>query len=228
MKRRLFDFEKTNGAYVLTSFSQNDFYDKDGIITEITIPSKHNMRSVVEIGRNAFRSAWNLEKVTVSEGIRRIGESAFQNCKKLRSISLPARLEELDGRVFNFCEKLCEVEFKSKPFFGEFVFGRDYMLPPKLILAGLVCSLDITRPISSKMLRNEIYLADNLPNHTPWFCRADVFALAAENDSFRDIDAGLLDDLIDYSVRGNHPELTAYFLDLKKRKFGFKGDDLDL
>ena len=38
MKRRLFDFEKTNGAYVLTSFSQNDFYDKDGIITEITIP----------------------------------------------------------------------------------------------------------------------------------------------------------------------------------------------
>ena len=228
MKRRLFDFIKTDGGYILTSFSQKSYYDGDGIITELVIPARHNFRPVVEIGESAFTCAWNLEEITISEGIRKIGESAFQNCKKLRSVSLPASLEAVDKRAFNYCEKLCEVEFKTDPSFGEFVFWHCNALPPELILAGAVCSLDITRPLNSKMLRSELFIANDLPNRTPWFCRPDVFALAAENDGFRELGADLLDELIDYCVRNNHPEQTAYFRDLKRRKFGFTRDDLDL
>lgn len=175
---------------------------------------------MVEIRSDAFINASTLQRVTVSEGVQRIGETAFAGCIRLISISLPASLEAIGNYAFYKCEALCEVEFGSYPKFGENVFGFDYDLPAETALMGAVCSRDITRPLDNTLLRDEIDRADNMP-YAPWFSRPDVVALAMENDCFREINEERLDTLIKYSIEHNNPEITAYLLELKKRKFGF-------
>lgn len=246
---KLFRFEKNEDGYVLTEFFQHNYF-----VTEIKIPARYRGRPVVEIGKDAFRNAWRLQKVIVPEGVRRIGEGAFQNCENLLSVSLPSSLEKLYNWAFLLCTELREVEFKSNPSFGLYVFGQDIKLPAELILAGLVCSRDLTLPLNSVMLENEIDWANPLePYPTTLFERPDVFELAAKNGCLTHIDTeslfkvfidkarfdllriaeryGLFDDaefvdrFIEYSVERKNAEAGAYFLELKKRKFGFDGGD---
>lgn len=214
MNEELFKLRETNGGYILAKFNG------DETVTEVTTPTEHNGKPVVEIRSDAFINASTLQRVTVSEGVQRIGETAFAGCIRLISISLPASLEAIGSYAFYKCEALCEVEFGSYPKFGENVFGFDYDLPAETALMGAVCSRDITRPLDNTLLRDEIDRADNMP-YAPWFSRPDVVALAMENDCFREINEERLDTLIKYSIEHNNPEITAYLLELKKRKFGF-------
>ena len=101
-------------------------------------------------------------------------------------------------------------------------------IPAETILAGQVGSFDLEQPIEEERLKFEISRAWDFKDYPPWFLHTGALALAAENDGFRELGADLLDELIDYCVRNNHPEQTAYFRDLKRRKFGFTRDDLDL
>lgn len=228
MTNELYYFKKTKGGLILTGYRQN-FYFEQGEISEITIPSEHDGLPVIEIGKDAFTSAWALHKITIAEGIRRIDEYGFAHCKNLRSVSFPASLEEIGNYAFYYCGELREAEFKSSPSLGEFVFRYDFKLPAELILAGQTGSLDITRPIVNDRLKKELRLAREIENYLPWFTHLGAFALAAENDSFREVEAETLDELTEYTVSANMPELTAYFLELKRRKFGFKKDgDFDL
>lgn len=253
---KLFRFEKNEDGYVLTEFSQKNYFDDEQteIISEITLPARHKLKPVVEIGKNAFRGAWHLQKVTIPEGVRRIGESAFQNCKNLLSVSLPSSLEKLYNWAFMFCGKLREVKFRSDPSFGEYVFKNDFELPPEIILTGLVCSRDLTLPLNSDMLENEIACASALGTYRiTLFERPDVFELAAQSGCIANSDTeslfkvfidkerfdllriaeryGLFDDaefvdrFVEYSVERKNAEAGAYFLDLKRRKFGFDGGD---
>lgn len=215
MNEELFKFRETNGGYILAKFNG------DETVTEVTTPIEHNGKPVVEIRSDAFINASTLQRVTVSEGVQRIGETAFAGCIRLISISLPASLEAIGSGAFYKCEALCEVEFGSYPKFGETVFGFDYDLPAETALMGAVGSRDITRPLDNTLLRDEILRADNIPDYAPWFSRPDVVALAMENDCFREINEGLLTALIKYSIEHNTPEITAYLLELKNRKFGF-------
>ena len=219
---KIFEFKETDGGYILTKY--NRFLHE----TEITTPSEYNGQPIVEIGSGAFVNSCSLQKVAVSEGVRSIGADAFSGCKALRSVILPSSLKVIGSAAFCECKALCEVEFKSYPKFGGNVFRRDPKLPADITLMGRVRSRDITRPLDIELLRDEIKLANGMSSYEPWFSRTDVVALAAENGCFRDIDAELLDALTEYSVSHNKPELTAYFLDLKRRKFGFTGGDPDL
>ena len=228
MSENMFEFKETGGEYILASYNEND--DR----SEITIPAEHERKPVTAIGEAAFGHSKYLQRVTVSEGIKRLDKFAFHTSPRLRFVSLPSSLETLGRGAFCSCGELCEVEFKSCPEFGSDVFDKDLKLPAELFLAGLVRSRDITRPLDEKMLRSEIEYANYALQYdceldfTPWLCRPDIFTLAAQNDCFREIGAELLDDLVDYCARNNQPEHTAYFLDLKRRKFGFSGDDLEL
>lgn len=215
MNEELFKLRETNGGYILAKFNG------DETVTEVTTPTEHNGKPVVEIRSDAFINASTLQRVTVSEGVQRIGETAFAGCIRLISISLPASLEAIGSGAFYKCEALREVEFRSYPKFGETVFGFDYALPAETALMGAVCSRDITRPLDNTLLRDEIDRADNMP-YAPWFSRPDVVALAMENDCFREINEERLDTLIKYSIEHNNPEITAYLLELKNRKFGFE------
>lgn len=222
----LFEFrKKVNNEYALAEYLKKD----DPTITELEIPEKYNGLPVVEIGHSAFVNSCQLQKVMMPEGVQRIGADAFAGCTNLRSVSLPASLKAIGSGSFNFCAALNEVEFKSYPKFGGAVFRFNTKLPAEITLMGWVRSRDISRPLDNTLLREEIKLANDVLTYTPWFCRTDVFSLAAENDCFREIDEELLDELLEYSLKCNKPELTAYFLNLKKRKFGFKnGGNFDL
>ncbi|MDE6732311.1 MAG: leucine-rich repeat domain-containing protein [Oscillospiraceae bacterium] len=223
MNEDLFEFKKTKDGYVLKRFNGNP------TATEITTAPEYNGQPVVGICSRAFVNSRLLTKITISEGVRQISSNAFAACTGLRSISLPASLETIERYAFFGCKALCEVEFKSSPKFCGNVFFGDYNLPADIALMGAVLSRDITRPLDIELLRDEMKLANDRPSYKPWFSRDDVVALAAANDCFRDIDEELLDALTDYSVKHNKTELTAYFLEFKKRKFGFKkGGDLDL
>ncbi len=221
----LFEFREVKGEYFLAKYLKED----DPTVTELDIPAEFHDKPVVAIGNGAFAYSWHLQKVAVSEGIRGIAADAFTGCIGLRSVSLPASLEVIGSFAFCKCMALCEVEFGSYPKFGEAVFRFDPNLPAEITLMGWVRSRDITRPFDNTCLRTEVKMAFDMPKYVPWFCRSDVFSLAAENDCFREIGEDILDELIEYSIKHNKTELTAYFLDLKNRKFGFKkGGDLDL
>lgn len=251
----LFRFKETEDGCIITEFYQNNYFgNKDEIVTETEIPDKYKGTPVTAIGSGAFVSACYLQKVTIPEGVRHIGEGAFQNCESLRSVSFPASLEKLGSRSFQFCGELREAEFKSNPSFGLYVFDRDFKLPAEIILAGLVCSRDLTLPLNSVMLENEIAWAYSLRAYRiTLFERPDVFELAAKNGCLTHIDTeslfkvfidkerfdllriaeryGLFDDaefvdrFVEYSVERKNAEAGAYFLDLKRRKFGFDGGD---
>lgn len=57
--------------------------------------------------------------------------------------------------------------------------------------------------------------------------KTELFPLAEKHGMLRR--EPLVDGLIEYSAEQKKPEITAYLLELKRRKFGFKkGGDLDL
>lgn len=228
MTNEMFLYVKIDDGLIIEDYTK-DLSTLIKVTSEITIPAEYDGQPVVEIGNGAFVCEPSLRKVTIEEGIRQIDKDAFALCTNLRSVSLPASLEKLGNRAFASCEELCEVEFKSNPIFGEDVFDDDFKLPAELILANQICSLDITRPIKREWLQRVLRLACASADCPPWFTHAGAFALAAQNDCFRDVDAELLDELIEYCVKEKMVEQTAYLLELKKRKFGFKkGGEFDL
>lgn len=203
----------------------------DQSVTRVEIPAKYNGLPVKSIASFAFLDCKFLREVLIPDSVEWIDAWAFQNCSELRCVRLPdhVRFELL---VFQGCPKL----------------------PPETVVMGLVRSTDITRPLSDKDI-SEI-TANTL--NVPCDCfRRDVFEILAKNNCLRKCDLSflikriieadkselfplaeeygmleselLVDRLIEYSAELQKTEITAYLLDLKNRKFGFKkGGEFDL
>lgn len=252
---RLFEFEKCEGGYALTKFAQRNFFDDPSatIVTEIEIPAKYRGKPVVEIGEDAFRGAWKLQKVYVPESVRKICKSAFRSCEKLSFISLPSTLEDVGSDAFCFCRELCAVGFNSQPRLWVSVFDNDIKLPAELILAGELGAFDIAQPLANNVIHSQILKANAYPQNSWLLNRPDVLELILKNNCLCDftakqwfdllaffvekgcaehlrviedcgaINAALADELIERSAEHHKTEMTAYLLDYKNRKFGFKG-----
>lgn len=223
----LFEFREVKGDYFLVKYLKRD----DPTVTELEIPEEYNGLPVTRIDPQAFESA-----------------------EYLKSVKLPKSLKELCFGVFRFCRELERVEFGGLPWFAFGVFSGCPKLPPETIVMGLVRFADITKPIPAGDLQ---FITETIPN-MPCDCfRRDVFEILAKNNCFRKCDltfllkriieankselfplaeeygmlanAELADALVEYSAEHGKTEITAYLLDLKNRKFGFKkGGDLDL
>lgn len=204
--------------------------------------------SVNEIYKYAFSICERLETVELSEGLKAIYDYAFCSAR-LKSVVLPKSLETLWHHAFFDCRELESVTFNSAPVFGDYVFVNCPKLPADKALMGLVHSCDLSKPFikSEYNWAFEHYEANRLA-----YIRPDVLELAIKNDCFRSVDVSVLlkyllktanteslnvveecglfksgehvDECIEASVRRGTTELTAYFLELKKRKFGFKKD----
>lgn len=78
------------------------------------------------IDRGAFYNCENLEKVILTDSIRKIRNSAFYNCKNLKSITIPKELLIIGKRAFKNCVNLkCALDFmniKSLKDFGKEAF----------------------------------------------------------------------------------------------------------
>lgn len=218
-------------------------------IKRVSIPG-----SVRFVAGLAFYNCALLEAVELSEGIETIGSTSFE-LSGLKSVKLPKSLKKLGSYAFQFCKSLEGVEFEVEPSeFGSRVFHGCDKLPPETLVMGLVRSTDIASPVCKADFRE---MTNKFLGADCDYFRPDVFELLAKNNCFRGCNVRylfekmiredmaaklfpiaeehgmlssvkLLDMLISCCIERGKTEITAYLLDLKKRKFGFNGDDLEL
>ena len=103
----LFDFEECDKGYILKAYLLKD----DPSVTELDIPSKHNGKPVISIGKDAFSNAGYLCSVKLAEGPEEIGIKAFYSCENLKTIILPDSLTAIRRSAFNRCTNLEEIAF---------------------------------------------------------------------------------------------------------------------
>ena len=60
----------------------------------------------VEGGIGGFGGCWELESVTLPNGVTSIGDKAFQQCRKLESINIPNGVTNIGDYAFSDCENL--------------------------------------------------------------------------------------------------------------------------
>ena len=175
------------------------------LLESIRIPD-----TVTEIGDGAFFGAHNLKNINIPLGVKAVGNSTFQDCQdlseiiipervktvgmnafrntRLRSVTLPQSTESIGDSAFMECGELKSVTFlNSSVRLGKNVFLLCPNLPPETKLMGLVCSTDITRPISRAYAKHN--------KDSTWLilkCRGlawdfEVFRLAVKNNCFREL-----------------------------------------
>lgn len=85
---------------------------------DIVIPEKFSYKGkpykVACIGKNAFRSCYNLTSVIMPNSVIRIEEDAFSCCGNLRNVTLSDSLKRIGRWAFNDCKKLDEIKFPRK------------------------------------------------------------------------------------------------------------------
>ena len=78
------------------------------IPTSLTIPN-----GVKIIGKNAFASCSELEKVVISEGVEKIGICSFYECWWLKKVVIPKSVEFIGAYAFYDCKNADVVINKS-------------------------------------------------------------------------------------------------------------------
>ena len=75
-------------------------------LTEVEIPG-----TLKTLGGSAFSDCYNLEKVTVNEGVNVLEIYAFENDKALKYVYLPSTLQKIKRGVFGNCISLTEINY---------------------------------------------------------------------------------------------------------------------
>lgn len=225
-------FDIVDGRYDGKAFVWRFLKGGDPEVTSVAIPAEYNGYPVTEIHRFCFSFCEHLEEVVIPDSVEVIDKWAFDHCPKLRSVRLPKNAN-IGMQAFSGCPKL----------------------PAEVIMAGLVGSAaDITRPFDAgdDIDEDYVYSAEAKLDWTG-LLRPDVFELALEYDSFREIgtkqlfkeivyrglvsylavleikgyspDLAQTDSLIEWCAKHGSAEMTAYLLDYKSRKFGFSEED---
>lgn len=86
----------------ITAICESAFEDNE-VIKEVILSD-----TVTEIRQFAFQFS-SLERIALSENLRRIGDAAFIGCRSLAEIRLPEDLQEIGSCAFEECESLCEI-----------------------------------------------------------------------------------------------------------------------
>ena len=94
--------EKLGGKSV-SKIGDGAFYESN--VKTVTIP-----KSVITVGKDAFKESVYLTSVRFLGGTKTIGSYAFYGCKSLKSVTLNSGLETIDGYVFYECSALKNIE----------------------------------------------------------------------------------------------------------------------
>lgn len=92
--------------FSVTSIGEGAFYNKN--VKSVYIPS-----CVESVGFNAFRMCYNMEKITISYGVKEIGAYAFSGCRKCASLLIPGSVEEIGQYAFEECYGWTKLEIES-------------------------------------------------------------------------------------------------------------------
>ena len=89
----------------------------------VTVPSSLCGFPVVGIGEYAFYNCYELEGVTIPEGVAAIGEYAFRNCSKLEGVTIPESVTAIGQYAFADCFYLEDVTIpEGVTAIGEYAF----------------------------------------------------------------------------------------------------------
>ena len=83
--------------YTVTEIGTYAFLN-NGSITSVTLPA-----TVEIINNRAFFDCWNINSITLSEGLITIGDFAFGWCSQLQKIHIPASVTYIDNNPFRGC-----------------------------------------------------------------------------------------------------------------------------
>ena len=92
--------------FSVTSIGESAFYNKN--VKSVYIPS-----CVEKVGFNAFRMCYNMEKITISYGVKKIEPYAFSGCRKCTSLLIPGSVEEIGNNAFEDCYQWTKLEIES-------------------------------------------------------------------------------------------------------------------
>jgi hypothetical protein len=70
------------------------------------------------IYNGAFSRAYEIEELTLPEGLTYIGGSAFYGCIELKKINIPSTLIGIGRKIFEFCDKLEYTEHENGQYLG--------------------------------------------------------------------------------------------------------------
>lgn len=185
-----------------------------------------------EIRSIAFEDT-NLKSVVLPKSLTRIFSEAFKFCEKLESVTFNSR-PSLGEKVF-----FCSFELPADITLMGLVNSLDLSKP---------LDADAFNNAFDDKASKTGWRYERLK-----YTRPDVFELAAKNDCFRSVDVSvvlkalikkddakslhiaeeydvfktrdIVDECVKYSAELGKTEITAYLLELKSRKFGFKGGD---
>lgn len=97
-----FNYEvNEDGTITITGYTGSD--------ADIEIPEEIDGKRVMEIGKSAFESCYNLISVKISNGVTSIGDSAFENCGNLTSIEIPNSVTSIRKEAFERCTDLTSI-----------------------------------------------------------------------------------------------------------------------
>lgn len=182
------------------------------------------------IGAYAFGGT-NLKSIVLPKSLKRLGDRVFADCDNLESVTFNSMPIFMDEVFFN-CNKLpaditlmglvnsCDI---GKPFavrtFNNAFNPDDPMLP------GLTGHLQYIRPdVFDLAIKNDCFRSVDISVMLKFFIKrgdAESLRFTEERGLFNSRE--LVDELIEASARDGETELTAYLLELKKRKLGFAG-----
>lgn len=125
-----FTYTIQNGEVTIKQYKGNEI--------NVKIPSKINRKPVTKIGISAFGCCYDIESITIPDGVTEIGNSAFCYCSSLKSINIPEGVVKIDNSAFRDCKNLENLVLPdSINEIGKFAFYgcekfTDVLLPPNV------------------------------------------------------------------------------------------------
>ena len=84
-----------SGNGVFSAFYGNHYSDSNA--SNLVVALSNGTKN---IGRNAFKSLYNLSSITISQSVTNIDESAFMGCANLSEVLIPGSVKRIDNRSF--------------------------------------------------------------------------------------------------------------------------------
>lgn len=111
----VYEYTTTDNEATITKYNGSE--------TEVIIPEKLGVNTVVAIGTQAFYGNTGIVSVAVPDTVNSIGEGAFMGCSELKSVVLGDSVSTIGNVVFRNCYNLKEITInKSVTSIGDKIF----------------------------------------------------------------------------------------------------------